>query len=303
MEKPAATEKEHLHVLPAHSQPIQQRILMREPDIQLCVDVVGNPAHPVVIWLADPLALQPKECWSRQFTGPLTASCYLVRYDLRGLGCSSKPGQSDAYSLRAQARDLQAIIGSFGNARVAVVAAGWAGAILAEYLRQFVPAHTLVGLVLVGAITHVNRHWRSLAYEAVEYRSRWLTAQDDGIRRNALEEYPGYGYLPAQLPQEHWQHMVESALAVPQQAMQSLFNAYRAAVQLDAPAEKIALCSVPILICHGEDDRLVSMKEANIASTQFPTGRVIHYPRLGHALIDEERPSQDIQTFLEEVAS
>lgn len=303
MEKQVATEKEPLHVLPANGQPIQQRFLMAEPDIQLCVDVVGNRASPVVIWLADPLALQPKECWSRQFTGPLTDSCYLVRYDLRGLGGSSKPGQADAYSLRAQARDLQAIIGAFGNARVAIVAAGWAGAILTEYLRQCVHEPTLVGLVLVGAITHVNRHWRSLAYEAVEGRFRWLTALDDGIRRTALEEYLGYGYLPSQPPLERWQPMVESAIAVPRQAMQSLFNAYRAVGQLDAPAEQIALSPVPILICHGEDDRLVSMKGANIASTQFPASRVIHYPRLGHTLADEERPSRDIQTFLEEVAS
>jgi pimeloyl-ACP methyl ester carboxylesterase len=255
-----------------------------------------------VIWLADPLALQAKECWGRQFAGPLTESFYLVRYDMRGMGCSSKPGHADSYSLRAQARDVQAIIRAFGNARVAIVAAGWAGAILAEYLRQFVHEQNLVGLVLVGAITHVNRHWRSLAYEGVECRSHWLTAQDEGIRRSALEEYLRYGYLPAQPPQDRWQHMVEAALAIPPQAVQALFDAYRASAQMESPAEQIGLPSVPILICHGEDDRLVSMKGANIAATQFPEGRVIHYPRLGHTFADEERPSQDIQTFLVGVA-
>jgi pimeloyl-ACP methyl ester carboxylesterase len=288
-------------VLPAHGQSVQQYILSTEPDIWLCVDAVGTQTHPAVIWLADPLALQAKECWASQFAGPLADSFYLVRYDLRGLGCSSKPEHAEDYSLAAQARDLQEIVRAFGREQVAIVAAGWAGAILAEYLRRFVhEPHNLVGLVLLGAITHVNRLWRSLAYGGLEFRSHALATQNEGVRCSALEEYLRYGYLPGNPPQDRWQRMVEAALAVPPQVVRTLLDAYQASAQAEASAEETGL-PVPILICHGEEDRLVSMKCANIAASQFPITRVIHYPRLGHGLADEWWPSQDIRAFLDSV--
>jgi len=276
-------------------------MLTTEPDIRLCVDAVGAQDRPAVIWLADPLALQAKECWASQFAGPLADSFYLVRYDLRGLGCSSKPERADAYGLAAQASDLREIVRAFGRERVAIVAAGWAGAILTEYLRQFVQLqHNLVGLVLLGAVTHVNRLWRSIAYRGLEFRSPSLASQNEGVRRPALEDYLRYGYAPGSPPQDRWQHMVEAATGMSPRVVRALLEAYRASAQSEAVASETGI-PVPVLICHGEEDRLVSMKCANIAASQFPINHVFHYPRLGHGLADEGRPSQDIRTFLEGV--
>ena len=289
-------------MLPDNGLAVQKYVLTTEPSTRLCVEVAGPRANTVVIWMADPLALQGKECWDRQFAGRLAESLSLVRYDLRGTGCSSKPEHAAAYSLAAQAVDLQDIVRTFGGARVMIVAAGWAGAILAEFLRRFDSEKArLLGLVLMGASPHLNRFWRSLAYSGLESRSYWLTGQNEGVRRAAIEEYLRYGYTPAPPPEERWPRMVGAALDISPAAVRALVDAYRVSTQIDAPPEQTGP-PVPVLFCHGEEDRLVSMKCANIGASQFPHSRVISYRRLGHGLAEAERPAQDIEAFLLSVA-
>lgn len=284
-------------MLPIHS----PATILTDPSIQLGIDIAGQKTRPVVIWLADPLALQTKECWDSHFTGPLASSFRLVRYDLRGTGESSKSEDPDVYSLIAQARDLRAIAGTFGCAQIAIVAAGWAGAVVAEYLRQFVPTqHNLIGLVFLGAITHINRYWRPLAYQGLESRARWLSSPDNGIRRLAVEGYLRDGYAPGALSQEHWQQMVSTALIPPPGAVRALFDAFEAWIQSETPTPAAGF-PIPTLICHGEQDRLVDLKSANIAVAHFPLSHVIHYPGLGHGLANEPRPARDIQQFLHSV--
>ena len=271
-------------------------------ELHLCVETCGEPSLPAVVWVADPLSLHNRHCWDRQFASALPRAYFLVRYDGRGLGDSSKPEEAEAYTLQAQAGDLHEVISATALGRFVVVAAGWGGAILAEYLRcctagaQTAPA----GVVLLGAVTQMASAWKALAYPDAELWANMLAARNEGVRRTTVEGYLNGGCRPGLMPQEQLRRMVEAALTLPPATIRALFAAYRSCTER-VEAEVRLPIDIPALICHGEDDRRALPLCANLAQALFPRCRVQMYPRLGHCLAWDEEPARDVYVFLESV--
>ena len=280
----------------------QQYALPVGQDLHLCVETRGEPSQPAVVWVADPLSLHTRHSWDRQFASALPGAYFLVRYDGRGLGDSSKPEQAEAYTLQAQAGDLHEVINAFVGGRFVVVAAGWGGAVLAEYLRcRTVGAQTAPsGVVLLGAVTQMASAWKALAYPDSEVWANMLAARNEGVRRTTVEGYLNSGCRPGLMPEAQLRQMIEGALTLPPAAIRALFAAYRPYTERDEVQEGLPI-AVPALICHGEDDQRALPLCANLAQALFPLSRVHLYPRLGHCLAWDEEPARDIYTFLESV--
>ena len=283
-------------------QPIQQHALPVGQGLHLCVETRGESSQPAVVWVADPLSLCTRHCWDRQFASALPRAYFLVRYDARGLGDSSKPEQADAYSLQAQAGDLHEVISAFVGGRFVVVAAGWGGAVLAEYLRcRTVGAQTVpTGVVLLGAVTQMASAWKALAYPDSEVWANMLAARSEGVRRTTVEGYLRGGCRPGLMPEAQLRQMVEGALTLPPAAIRALFAAYLPYTERDEVEVRLPI-AVPALICHGEDDQRALPLCANLTEALFPRSRVHLYPRLGHCLAWDEEPARDIYQFLESV--
>lgn len=282
-------------------QSLQRYLLSPGQGMQLCVDTLGDRSRPAVIWLADPLSLHVRQCWDGQFSSVLAdGSYFLLRYDLRGLGDSGKPEEEDAYALAVQAGDLNEVIRSFEVQRCVIVAAGWAGAILAEYLRRYARGGSLAvsGVILQGAVTQVGRLQQPMAYPDLEVWATMLSARNVAVRRVALERYLRGTCVPGPVPEELICQMIETALAMPPAALRALFGAYVRSAQLDEAGAEFVM---PTLVCYGEEDKRVDPGYAGIVERQFPCSVTHLYPRAGHCLAFEEQTSHDIALFLESV--
>lgn len=277
---------------------IQQYALPVGPDLHLFVEVCGDFSRPAVVWLADPLSLHTRRCWDRQFDSPL-GDYFLVRFDARGLGDSSKPEQAEAYTLQAQADDLHEVISAFVGGRFVVVAAGWGGAVLAEYLRCRTDGaqNACCGVVLQGAVTQMSWLWRDLAYPDSEVWANMLAARNEKARRIAVAAYLNGGCRPGLMPVEQLRQMMEMALTLPPATVRALFAAFLPYTERDEAQAGTAI-AVPALICHGEDDQRALPLCANLAQALFPQSRVHLYPRLGHCLAWDEAPARDLDQFL-----
>lgn len=287
----------------AHSvdpQSIQQYALPVGPDLYLCVETLGEPSRPAVVWMADPLCLHTRHCWDWQFTSELAGAYYLVRYDARGLGDSSKPELCEAYTLESLAGDLRAVISAFVAGRFVVVAAGWSGAILAEYLRCCTcgAQNACSGAVLLGAVARMASQWKGLAYADWEVWVNMLSARNEGVRATAVAGYLSGGCRPGLMPDAQLEKMIASALALPPATIRALFEAFRPYTARDE-VQNERLIDVPALICHGEDDRRALPLCANLAQSLFRHSRVQTFPRLGHCLAWDEVPSRELYAFLQ----
>ncbi|KAF9449216.1 alpha/beta-hydrolase [Macrolepiota fuliginosa MF-IS2] len=102
----------------------EPRLVKSADGTEICTDAAGNraPNCPVIVLLHGFSVV--KEAFDPMFVDPLwTRNAFLVRYDIRGHGKSSKPLADDAWASERMSEDFEAVCKEFGVAKAFVL--GW----------------------------------------------------------------------------------------------------------------------------------------------------------------------------------
>jgi pimeloyl-ACP methyl ester carboxylesterase len=205
----------------------------------------GNPAGPEIVFLHG--YMQCSLSWRRQLADPLlTAEFRMIAYDLRGHGQSDKPADRESYAHdRLWADEAAAVIAAAGLKRPVLVGWSYSGRVVSDYLR-FHGAGSLAGVNFVNAVTRSGTEFFGPDHDLIPATfSEDLEANIRGTR----------AFLSACFSTQPLAGDFETMMA---------FNMLcparvRAAVmsRTSNPGDMLARLTVPVLVTHGADDRII----------------------------------------------
>jgi len=199
--------------------------------------------------------------------------CQFIRYDLRGFGCSTLPGEEQPYSHVA---DLRVLLDSFGLSSVILVGHSLGGAIALDFALSYPEAAQ--ALVLVDPLL-----------SGFEMSQAWKDSWTPVYSQAAI------GGMPAALPLLLEHPLFSSANARPSVASRlveilSDYSGWHSlhtdpAIELDPPAIQ-RLCEVhaPALVVVGEKDLNDFHVIASLLANNIPGARQVMVPGAGHVL-------------------
>jgi pimeloyl-ACP methyl ester carboxylesterase len=231
---------------------------------------------------APPLVLvhgfsQGSLAFAHQFRGPLSERYRLIAPDLRG------HGMSEAGELAAMAEgatwgaDLAAALDAFAPGRAAVLL-GWSfgGRVLCEFLRREEEGR-VAALVFVGAVTQsVLADGSRPATEEAAAALRGMAEEDDALAFAAVSRFLDLSTVRP-LPAAERERLVQVNAAVRpavRRAMQALVSDNDGL---------LARLSRPLVVIHGEEDRVIRRASAENIAARVPGARLSVMPGVGHA--------------------
>jgi non-heme chloroperoxidase len=280
---------------PAHAEPVEP---VRDYDvpggggITLHAREWGNPDGPAILFVHG--WSQCDMCWSAQVGGPLAADFRMLTFDNRGHGMSEKPLDPRCYAdERLWADDLAAVIDQTGLEHPVLVAWSYGGLIVAGYLR----AHrddAIAGIDLVGAsvllrpptFDHIGPGLLENAHDACLPDPRANIAAIRRFLRSCTAR---------SLDNELWTTALCWNMLVPPQVRGALI-----ARELDSD-EVLASLSVPVLVTHGRQDRIVLPSMAKHTLEHCKTAVASWYDGVGHMpfVEDTERFDRELAAFVD----
>ncbi len=262
--------------------------------VRLHVEEVGDLAGQPVLFLHG--FSQCRLAWGKQLASDLADDLRLVALDLRGHGLSDKP--RDAYGdPRLWADDVRAVIEALGLERSILVGWSYAGLVIGDYLRAYGEAR-LGGINLVGAATKLGSE-AALAVIGPEFLALvpafCSTDVEESVR--GLDAFVRLCVHGEPEPRDLYCMLGYNAV-VPPHVRQGLLA--RALVDND---DVLARLSIPVLITHGEEDRVVLRAAAEQHAGTIPHARTSSYPGVGHATFweDAERFNRELRDFAGQV--
>ena len=260
--------------------------------VRLHVEEAGNPDGQPVLFLHG--LSQCRLAWGKQLASDLADDLRLVAPDLRGHGRFDKP--RDAYGdPRLWADDVRAVIEALGLERPVLV--GWSyGLVVGDYLRAY-GEERLGGIHLVAAATKLGSE-AALAVIGPEFLalvpSLFSTDAEESVR--GLEAFVRLCLHGEPEPRDLY-FMLGYNAVVPPHVRQGMLS--RALDNDDV----LARLSVPVLITHGAEDRVVLRAAADQHAGTIRHARTSYYPGVGHALFWEaaERFNRELRGFAGEV--
>ncbi len=220
-----------------------------------------------------------------------------IAYDRRGFGHSSKVG--DSYNYDTLADDLHAVLTELDLQDVTVVGFSMGGGEVARYIGKY-GEDRLSAAVLVSSVTPYMLD--TDGHEGVE----WSVFQGmiDGMRKDRADffatwakQFYGIGLLS---------HPVSDAFLGWTQGM-ALRGSSRAGIDYVSAFAKtdfrrdLEKFTIPTLIVHGEDDKIVPIKVGGDATHQLVPQAIYHkYDNAPHGLFytHRERLNRDILSFV-----
>jgi pimeloyl-ACP methyl ester carboxylesterase len=221
----------------------------------------------------------------------------VIALDLPGFGASPMPAEphrpETEISISGYARLLDGLLGQLGVDAAAVVGNSMGGFISAELAIAFPQRVERLVLVSAAGVSTTN-HQGSTHGLALLRRTEtvlaattgWLAAKSDTVTRrprlrtallNIVMRHPGR--LPAALAAEQLRGAGKPGF------MQAL------AALLDYDIrDRLPEIACPTLIVWGEDDRLITVKDADVFAELIPNSRKVIYPDTGHMSM-LERPA------------
>jgi non-heme chloroperoxidase len=230
----------------------------------------GNPDGPAIVFIHG--WSQSDLCWLKQLHGDLTDSFRMVTFDLRGHGLSEIAKDYGDGGLWAD--DVGAVIDQTGLERPILVAWSYGGYIVADYLRAYGDAR-IGGINLVSAAVVLrpptfDHFGPGLLENAQEMCSADLLANIAATRRflractsSALDDDESATALA-------WN------MAVPSTVRGALI-----ARELDGN-DVLSTLSVPLLVTHGRDDKIVLPSMAEHTLSLCPAASSSWYDGVGH---------------------
>jgi len=261
-------------------EPLSSRVhtLVGGGGVTLRVRDMGDPEGPALLFLHG--FSQSHQAWRRQLHSALGLGFRLVAMDLRGHGDSDSP--RGAYGDgRLWADDVQAVISALGLEQVLLVAWSYGGMVVADYLRHYGERH-VAGVNFVGAMVKsgTEEAFGLLAPEMLTLIPG-LFSPDAAPGRAALESFVSLLHHAPQTPETRRAVMAYTS-RVPAHVREGLGS--RSQDNDDVLRE----LSVPVLVSHGMEDRVVLPASGLHIASLLPHARVSLYRDTGHSPFWEE---------------
>ena len=279
-----------LHVMPASAQAPQPPARMdgsayvprfvSSPDgVRLATYEFGNPQGPAILFLHG--YAQAALSWDRQLRDPALAREFrMVAIDLRGHGMSAKP-EGDAFYKPGQvwADDVRSVIAELGLQKPVLVGWSYAGRVVGDYV-------TTHGAAAIGGINYVNAS-SSLGDPA-------FLGPDVGLLGTQAMLAPGLdGFIEGTVRflRACFATQPEPADFQTMLAFNMLAPHYVRAGLAGRPAnyaEALKALRLPVLVTHGEKDRILATAMGRFTAATVPGAKLSLYPESGHAPFWEE---------------
>ena len=268
----------------------EQQFYVASDGLKLSAYSAGTPNAPEILFLHG--YAQASLCWSGQFNDPdLAQGFHLSAVDLRGHGASDKPDDPQCYQSDQQfADDLARAMDVLGLGRPVIVAWSYAGRILCDYINSYGTGR-IAGINFVSARVNNDPGYDGPVLTGLDGMfSRDLGANITATRdfvRGCFDKAPSRGVADA---------LLACAMVVPPEVRAAHMS--RPAVDNDV----LDGMQVPVLVSHGEKDRVVLPMQANEIASRVANARLSLYPDAGHApfVEDTARFNAELAAFVQQ---
>lgn len=236
---------------------------------------------------------QSRLSWRKQFDGALADDYRLVAPDIRGHGESEKPrGAYDDADLWAA--DIQAVIDELGLDDPVLVGWSYGGLVISDYL-SVAGTDDVAGINLVGAISEKGTDDAArIAGEEFVALGDPLTSRDAAESVRALADFLDICVEGDLAPREKYFMLGFNAVVPPhvREALQARTVVHE---------ETLRSLDVPVLLTHGEEDRVVGVGAAEKHADLLPDAETSFYAGVGHSPFWEapERFERELRAFVE----
>ncbi|WP_304529408.1 alpha/beta fold hydrolase [Dyella sp. C9] len=249
------------------------------PGVDLYYEDHGS-GSPVVLIHGYPLSSQS---WERQLPALLGAGYRVIAYDRRGFGRSSQPAAG--YHYDALAADLHQLLGHLQLREFALVGCSMGGGEIARFLGRY-GSSGVTGAVIIGGIppclakTFDNPDGVDVAvFESIEK----AVATDRYVF--FAEFFRSFYNTDLFLGKRVSDRVVQASWNVAAAASSMATLACVAAWHEDFRAD-LASIDVPVLVIHGDDDRVVPLAAAGQRTARLVKGARLHVVKGGpHGVI------------------
>lgn len=258
----------------------------------------GNPAGTPILFIHG--WSQGAAVWNKQLESPLLQHRFrMIALDLRGHGDSDKP-QAGYDDPQAWADDLAAVIAGTGLIAPVLVAWSYGGYVVADYLRAY-GDDSICAIVLVAAAVDLGVE--------VSYARRGDGWQGVLPRKGSAD---AHAYSPAPHDAGPMRTFVRNCVAAPPSAQD---EESMLAINLRVPphvrgalfartvagSDVLGGVHVPVLVIHGERDRIVDPQTARHIAEVIPHAQLSLYPECGHTPFRESpaRFERELAAFVD----
>ncbi len=262
------------------------------PDgVHLSAHEWGDPDGPEILFIHG--MAQAHLCFARQFDSGLAERFRLVAFDLRGHGDSDKPTDPACYvEGRRWADDVAAVIEATALRRP--VAIGWSlgGRVLRQYVADHGDGH-LAGINIVS-----SRAIEDPSVLGAGSLANLEKRPDDlGERIRASIVFLSACFLA--LPDEDDFHLAIAYNTMVPAAVHDAIGGWR--TDVESCRRALRTVTVPTLVSHGRDDRLVLPVAAEMIGEVIGHARLSWYDNCGHSPFYEqaERFNRELAAFVD----
>jgi pimeloyl-ACP methyl ester carboxylesterase len=274
---------------------MQTHVIKGAKGTNLHVEESGSSEGPAIRFIHG--ISQSAQTWRRQLDSQLSREFRLVALDLRGHGRSDKP--EDGYAEpRVWADDVHAVIQGLGLARPVLVGWSYGGFVVCDYVR-FYGEHDISGINFAGAATKISQETAPdiLGAEFLALLPGLFSQEVDRSIRTLRD----FGRICSEREldaHDSYLTLGFSAIVPPAVRLSMLSRT----IDND---DLLPALTVPVLISHGERDRIVHTAVARQHAELIPNARLSTYARAGHAVfLDEpERFNLELADFARSAAT
>ncbi|MCK8787370.1 alpha/beta hydrolase [Roseomonas sp. NAR14] len=290
---PAAPARAQQAAAPAQRAAYVPRFVTSPDGVRLATYEFGNPQGPAILFLHG--YAQAALSWDRQLQDPELARAFrMVAIDLRGHGMSAKP-EGDAFYKpgRVWADDVRGVIDGLGLRRPVLVGWSYAGRLIGDYLTAH-GAEALAGINYVDASSTLgDPAFLGPAAALLGPQAMLAPALDGFIEGTARFLRECFATQPEAAD---FQTMLAFNMLAPHHVRSGLAG---------RPADYVAVLKalrLPVLVTHGEKDRVLTPALARFTAATVPGARLSLYAESGHSPFWEEpaRFNRELAEFVKQ---
>jgi pimeloyl-ACP methyl ester carboxylesterase len=260
----------------------EHRFVRSEDGVHLFARSWGDARQPPLVLIHSWAGAHA--AWERQYGGPLARSHRIIAFDLRGCGYSERPAEPSSYlSGATMAADVEAVLASYDVGGAVLVAAPLGGIVLADYLSVH-GTRRIAGAALVGSLFAVGPE------EAPRLMGPAAPLALDSASIDFAEQYAA---LKAFVSRSGGEPLSEAEVER-QTAISVMTPPHVRGALLRRVADHRKTWSSfdrPLLVIHGEEDRVVRLETARQLAALTPGAALIVMRNAGH-IVWRERPEE-----------
>ena len=267
---------------------------VKSGDVHIAYQVIGD--GPLDIVFVPGFVSNVEGTWDSpgraKFFRRLASFSRVILFDKRGTGLSDRSSQ--IFTLEQRMSDVQAIMDAVGSKRAALMGVSEGGPMSILFAATY-PQRT-AAMVLYG--TYAKRSW------APDYPFGWTEDRFDAFFEN-IEKHWG---TPQGVDANLWSPSIANdARAVERMAANFRASASpgaaRAVMQMNREIDVrniLPLVSVPALILHRTDERVIDVENARYLARHIPRAKLVEFPGIDHIIGvgDCDAIADEIEEFL-----